>query len=241
MEEVSGMSEVVSVKPHSKYFGVYVVEMEDGSIRLATKNLVPGTRVYGERLFRFENVEYREWNMYRSKLAGALGNGISEMPIREGHKILYLGVASGTTASHISDIIGVNGKVFGVEFAPRVMREFVIVADSRKNLIPILADARKPYQYRHVVELVDGLYADVAQPDQASIVADNAETFLKDGGYLLMAIKARSIDVTKEPSEVYRKEVNTLKERGFEIVDVVHLEPYDRDHAMVLAIYHRKR
>ncbi|MEM0377878.1 MAG: fibrillarin-like rRNA/tRNA 2'-O-methyltransferase [Thermosphaera sp.] len=235
------MSEVVSIKPHGKYYGVFIVEMDDGSVRLATRNLVPGHRVYGEKLFRYENVEYREWNMYRSKLAGALGNGISEMPIREGHKILYLGVASGTTASHVSDIIGADGKVFGVEFAPRVMREFVIVADVRKNLIPILADARKPFQYRHVVELVDGLYADVAQPDQASIVADNADYFLKDGGYLLMAIKARSIDVTKEPSEVYRKEINTLKERGFEIVDVVHLEPYDRDHAMVLATYSRRK
>ncbi|MEM4868946.1 MAG: fibrillarin-like rRNA/tRNA 2'-O-methyltransferase, partial [Desulfurococcaceae archaeon] len=81
----------------------------------------------------------------------------------------------------------------------------------------------------------------IAQPDQAAIVADNADMFLMDGGYLLLAIKARSIDVTKEPSEIYRREVNTLKERGFEIIDVVHLEPYDKDHAMIYAIYHRKR
>jgi fibrillarin-like pre-rRNA processing protein len=231
----------VSIKPHDKYRGVYVVELEDGSIRLATKNLVPGHRVYGERLFKLENVEYREWNAFRSKLAGALLNGLADQPISEGDKILYLGVASGTTASHISDIIGSKGRIYGLDIAPRVMREFIMVAEVRKNLYPILADARKPQEYRHVVELVDGIYADIAQPEQASIVADNADMFLKDGGYLLLAIKARSIDVTKEPSEIYKREINTLKERGFEIVSVVHLEPYDKDHAMILARYHRKR
>ncbi len=234
------MSQVVSVRPHDKYYGVYIVELEDGSVKLATKNLVPGHRVYGERLFRYNGVEYREWNTYRSKLAGALANGLAEQPIREGHKILYLGVATGTTASHVSDIVGSKGRIYSVEFAPRVMREFVLVADIRKNLYPILGDARKPQNYRHLVEMVDGIYADVAQPDQATIVADNADFFLKDGGYILLAIKARSIDVTKEPSEVYKREINTLKERGFEIIDVVHLEPYDRDHAMVYARYKRK-
>ncbi|MEM1618283.1 MAG: fibrillarin-like rRNA/tRNA 2'-O-methyltransferase [Desulfurococcaceae archaeon] len=235
------MSSVVSIKPHDKYYGVYVVELEEGTMRLATKNLVPGHRVYGERLFRFEGVEFREWNAFRSKFAAALLNGLAEQPVREGHSILYLGVASGTTASHVSDIVGPRGRVYGVDIAPRVLREFLMVADARKNLLPILGDARKPQEYRHVVELVNGIYADIAQPDQAAIVADNADMFLMDGGYLLLAIKARSIDVTKEPSEIYRREVNTLKERGFEIIDVVHLEPYDKDHAMIYAIYHRKR
>ncbi|ADV65169.1 fibrillarin-like rRNA/tRNA 2'-O-methyltransferase [Desulfurococcus mucosus] len=235
------MSQPLSVKPHEKYYGVYVVELEDGSLKLATRNLVPGRRVYGEKLYRVGDVEYREWNLYRSKLAGALANGLSDQPIREGHRILYLGIASGTTASHISDIIGLKGRIYGVEFAPRVMRELVLVAEVRRNIYPILGDARKPHEYRHVVETVDGLYADVAQPEQASIVADNASLFLKDGGYLLLAVKARSIDVTKEPSEIYRREIETLKQRGFEIVDVVHLEPYDRDHAMIYATYRRKQ
>lgn len=233
------MSSVIRIYPHEKYYGVYIVELDDGSVKLATRNIVPGHRVYGEKLFKWGEAEYREWNLYRSKLAGALANGLKEQPIREGDKILYLGVASGTTASHISDIVGWRGVIYGVEFAPRVMREFVLVADVRRNLYPILGDARKPQEYRHVVEMVDGIYADIAQPEQAAIVADNASYFLKDGGYLLMAIKARSVDVTLEPSEVYKREINVLKERGFEIVDVVHLEPYDRDHAMILARYRR--
>jgi len=235
------VSTALSIKPHEKYYGVYVVELEDGSIRLATRNLVPGHRVYGERLFKQGNLEYREWNAFRSKLAAALLKELDDQPIREGDRILYLGVASGTTASHISDIVGLRGRIYGVDIAPRVMREFIMVADVRKNLYPILADARKPLDYRHVVELVDGIYADIAQPEQAAIVADNADVFLKDSGYLLLAIKARSIDVTKEPSEIYKREINVLRERGFEILGVVHLEPYDKDHAMILARYTRRK
>ena len=235
------MSLSYTIKPHEKYKGVYIVEFEDGSVRLATKNLVPGHRVYGERLFRHGEEEYREWNAYRSKLAAALWNGLEELPVKEGDRVLYLGAATGTTSSHVSDIVGLKGRVYGVEFAPRVMREFVLVAEVRPNMYPILGDARKPHEYRHIVEEVDGIYADVAQPEQASLVADNADFFLRDEGWLLLAIKARSIDVTKEPSEVYKREIDTLKNRGFEIIDVVHLEPFDKDHAMVYARFHRKK
>ncbi len=235
------MSEVIDIYEHEKYKRVYVVELNDGSARLATENLAPGRRVYGERLFKWKDKEFREWNPYRSKLAAALLKGLEELPVLNSHKVLYLGAATGTTASHVSDIVGLKGKVFGVEFAPRVMREFVVVAETRPNIIPILADARFPQKYRHIVEQVDGIYADVAQPEQAGLVSDNADFFLKDGGWLLLAIKARSIDVTRAPSEIYKKEIDTLKARGFEIVDVVHLEPFDKDHAMVYARFHRKR
>ncbi len=233
------MMEVASVKEHPKWKGVYIVELEDGSLRIATRNLVPGQRVYGERIFHYGGVEYREWNAYRSKLAGALLKGLIELPVKEGDKILYLGIASGTTSSHISDIIGPQGRIYGIEFAPRVMRDLILIVRDRRNIFPILGDARFPEKYRHLVEGVNGLYADIAQPEQAKIVARNAMFFLKDGGYMLMAIKARSIDVTTEPSEVYRKEIKTLIDSGFEIKDVVHLDPFDRDHAMIYARYMR--
>lgn len=231
------MVEVVSVKEHPSYKGVYVVELEDGSVRLATKNLTPGRRVYGEWLFNYENVEYREWNHIRSKLAASLYKGIRELAISSGSKVLYLGAGSGTTASHISDIVGHKGRIYAIEFAPRVMRELVTVADYRKNIIPILADARFPERYSMLVPQVEVLYADIAQPEQASIVVANAKMFLKSGGYLYLAIKARSIDVTKEPDEIYIREIKTLEKGNFEILDVVHLDPYDKDHAMVFAVY----
>lgn len=231
------MVDVVSVKEHPSYRGVYVVELEDGSMRLATRNLTPGRRVYGEWLFNYEDVEYREWNHIRSKLAASLYKGIKELAISRGSKVLYLGAGSGTTASHVSDIVGHEGRIYAVEFAPRVMRELVAVADYRKNIVPILADARFPERYSYLVPRVDVLYADIAQPEQASIVVANARLFLMDGGHLYLAIKARSIDVTKEPDEIYVREIRTLERGGFEILDVVHLDPYDKDHAMVFAKY----
>ena len=235
------MSEQVKIYEHPNYREVYIVEFEDGSARLATKNLVPEKKVYGERLFRQGDIEYREWNAYRSKLAGALLKGLKELPISRGSRVLYLGAGSGTTPSHVSDIVGREGIVYSVEFAPRVMREFLVVAEDRKNLVAILGDARMPARYRHLVEMVDIIYADIAQPDQAAIVSENARFFLRYGGYLLMAVKARSIDVTMEPSEVYRIEIEVLKSNGFEILDVVHLEPFDKDHAMVYAKWRRTR
>jgi fibrillarin-like pre-rRNA processing protein len=231
--------EVVRIEEHPQWKGVYVVELDDGSLRIATRNLVPGQRVYGERLYHYQGEEYREWNAYRSKLAAALLKGLVELPVKRGDRILYLGIASGTTASHVSDIIGWEGRIYGVEFAPRVMRDLLLVVAERRNIYPILGDARFPEKYRHLVEGVDGLYSDVAQPEQAAIVVRNARFFLRDGGYLLLAIKARSIDVTLEPSEVYRREIETLEKGGFKIVDVVHLDPFDRDHAMIYARYHR--
>ncbi len=231
------MVEVVSVREHSNYRRVYVVELEDGSLRLATKNLTPGRRVYGEWLFNYGNVEYREWNHIRSKLAASLYKGIRELAIGVGSRVLYLGAGSGTTVSHVSDIVEHEGRIYAVEFAPRVMRELVTVADYRKNVVPILADARFPERYSLLVPQVDVLYADIAQPEQANIVVANARLFLKSGGYLYLAIKARSIDVTKEPDEIYVREIRTLEANGFRILDVVHLDPYDKDHAMVFATY----
>lgn len=230
--------EVVEVRPHDRFAGVYVARLEDGTERLATRNLTPGRRVYGERLVKWKDgYEYREWNPYRSKLAAAILNGLKEMPIAEGSHILYLGAASGTTPSHVSDIVGERGLIYSVEFSPRVFREFMekLVDQGRRNVVPILGDARFPFQYAHYIKAVDIIYIDIAQPAQAKILADNADYFIKKGGHVMLVIKAMSIDVTKEPSETFKQEINALKERGFEVLDVVHLEPYDVAHAMVVA------
>lgn len=231
------MGEPLRLKVCPKNDRVYFFEFEDGSTKLVTENLVPGKRVYGERLYKYGGKEYREWNPYRSKLAAAILNDIKDVPLKLGDVVLYLGAASGTTISHVSDIIGWEGKAFGVEFAPRVMRELLLVVTDRKNIIPVLGDARKPWEYSHIVTSVDVIYADVAQPEQAALIADNAGYYLKSKGHLFFAIKARSIDVTQEPTEIYKREIEILEKNGFRILSVVHLEPYDKDHAMVLARY----
>jgi len=227
----------MQVKPHPRFQQVYIVTLDDGSERLATRNLAPGRTVYGEKLVRFEGVEYRLWDPYRSKLAAAILKGVKKVPIEPNHQVLYLGAASGTTASHVSDIVGEKGHVYCVEFAARALRELVNnVCPYRLNMTPILEDARFPEKYALFIRgKVDDIYCDLAQPEQARILADNADMFLKSGGYVMLAIKARSIDVTKEPSEVYKREIKVLCDRGFEVLDVLNLEPYDVDHAMIVA------
>jgi fibrillarin-like pre-rRNA processing protein len=224
---------VATLKEHSKFRGVYIIEDYQGK-RLATENLVPGTKVYGEDLYRFDKTEYRIWDAFRSKLAASIERGIKDVPVTEGSKVLYLGAASGTTPSHVSDILGSKGRVFCVEFAPRVMRELIEISTPRGNMVPILGDARMPSSYRSFVEVVESIYCDVAQPEQAKLLADNADMFLKKHGKVMIAIKARSVDVTKEPMDVFKHEINVLERRGFKIIDVKKLEPYDKDHAMVV-------
>jgi len=226
----------VEVKAHSKFPEIFWLTFDNGTKKIATKNLVPGKNVYGERLVKCMGVEYRLWDPFRSKLAAAILKNLKIVPIQPDHKVLYLGAASGTTASHVSDIVGESGHVYCIEFASRTIRELVNnVCEFRPNMSPILADARLPERYSMIVQKVDDIYCDIAQPEQAKVLADNAKLFLVDGGWIMLAIKAQSIDVTKEPSEVYRQEIKTLKARGFQIKEVVHLEPYDKAHAMIVA------
>jgi len=227
---------VVDVEPHPRFNGVYLITFEDESKRLATRNFALGHTVYGEQLIKHRGIEYRVWNPYRSKFAAAIMNGLETVPVKLGHKVLYLGAASGTTASHVSDIVGEKGHVYCIEFAARSIRELVEnVCAFRFNMSPILADARLPNSYASLVGKVEDIYCDVAQPEQAKILADNADMFLISRGWTMLAIKAQSIDVTKEPSEIYKKEINTLKTRNFKTGQVVHLEPFDKAHVMIVA------
>jgi len=226
----------ISVKPHPIFSEIYWATMEDGSRRLATKNLAPGHAVYGERLVKFKSEEFRVWDAFRSKLAAAILKGLETVPIQPSHKILYLGAASGTTASHVSDIVGTQGHVYCVEFASRSTRDLVNnVCAYRMNMSPILADARLPERYAALVGKVDDVYCDIAQPEQAKVLADNADLFLRAEGWIMLAVKSQSIDVTKKPSDVFKEEVGTLKKRGFRVEQMVLLEPYDKAHAMIVA------
>ena len=227
----------VRVKPHSRFPAIYHTTLENGTQRLATKNLTPGRNVYGEKLIKYKGVEYRLWDPFRSKLAAAILKNLKNVSIKPSHEVLYLGAASGTTASHVSDIVGEKGHVYCVEFAPRPIRELVNnVCAFRLNMSPILEDARFPGKYAVFMNgEVDDIYCDIAQPEQAKVLANNADLYLKKSGWIMLAVKAQSIDVTKEPSEIYKQEVKVLENRGFRIEEIVHLEPYDKAHAMIVA------
>lgn len=153
------------VVPH-RFEGIFIAKGQQEA--LVTKNLVPGESVYNEKRISVddrvtgEKVEYRIWNPYRSKIAAAILGGVSDIYIKPASKVLYLGAASGTTVSHVSDIVGSEGVVYAVEFSHRSGRDLVNLAKKRTNIVPLIFDARKPLEYRFLVGMVDVVFADVA-------------------------------------------------------------------------------
>ncbi|MFW9852973.1 MAG: fibrillarin-like rRNA/tRNA 2'-O-methyltransferase, partial [Candidatus Thorarchaeota archaeon] len=173
------------IKKH-EFDKLFWVTTKDGNVRLATINANPGKKVYTERLMTHGGVEYRTFDPYKSKLAASVLKKMSVFPFKENIKILYLGAASGTTVSHISDMVGEKGSIYAVEFSTRSLRDLISVAETRKNIIPIHADARFPEDYSLIVPNVDIIYEDVAQPSQGEILNTNIEVFLKKGGYFFL-------------------------------------------------------
>lgn len=235
-----GGAKKVAVEPH-RHAGVFIARSAKDDL-LLTKNLVPGDTVYNEKKVNVdgengEKVEYRVWNPFRSKLGAAILGGVDQIHIKPGAKVLYLGAASGTTVSHVSDIVGPEGLVYAVEFSHRSGRDLINVAKKRTNIIPIIEDARHPHKYRMLVGMVDVVFADVAQPDQARIVALNSHNFLKNNGNFVISIKASCIDSTATPEAVFALEVKKLQAEKLKPKEQLTLEPYERDHAVVVGVY----
>ena len=228
------------IEPH-RHEGVFIARGKEDA--LVTLNLIPGNTVYGEKKVSVDGaeqgtkIEYRVWNPFRSKLAAAILGGVEKIHICPGSKVLYLGAASGTTVSHVSDIVGPEGLVYAVEFSHRSGRDLLNVAKQRTNIIPIIEDARHPHKYRMLVGMVDVIFADVAQPDQARIVAINAHHFLKNSGHFVISIKANCIDSTAAPAAVFAGEVKKLQSEKLKPQEQLTLEPYERDHAVVVGTY----
>ena len=203
--------------------------------KLYTLNAVPGISVYGEKRYSEGGKEYREWVPWRSKLCAAIKNCLEELPIKTGTIVLYLGCAEGTTVSHISDIIGKTGIVFGLDVSARSMSEFVQLSEQRENIVPILADANKPESYKQYFEgsTIDVLFQDIAQKNQAEIFCKNSVAFLKKGSFGMLVIKAKSINQQKKTADIVEEETNVLKQE-FDILQIVPLSPFEKEHALVL-------
>ncbi|XP_016453449.1 rRNA 2'-O-methyltransferase fibrillarin 1-like [Nicotiana tabacum] len=229
----------VLIIPH-RHEGIFLAKSKEDA--LVTKNLVPGVAVYNEKRISVQSedgtkVEYRVWNPYRSKLCAAVLCGIDDTWIKPGNRVLYLGAASGTSVSHVSDIVGPSGVVYAVEFSNRSGRDLLNMAKNRTNVIPIIEDARHPARYRMLVGMVDVIFSDVAQPDQIRILALNASYFLKVGGHFVLSIKANCIDSTLPDDKVYEQEVQKLKANQFKPIEQVTMDEYQRHHACVIGGY----
>lgn len=208
------------------YPGIYAID-QDGQRRVATLPEIPAP-VYGERIWQ----GYRIWDPFRSKLCALILKIRPSLGLSVGSRVLYLGAATGTTVSHVSDIVR-EGLVYAVEFSPRSMRDLLRLCTERSNIVPILADASRPEGYCTLVEIVDMIYQDVAQRNQAEIARLNAERYLRPGGILVFMMKTRSIDVTASPKEVLENEIVGLK--GLEVQETIDLLPYHHDHWAVIA------
>lgn len=217
-----------------KFPGVYMIE-ERGKTSLATRSLTGDGSVYGEKVLDIDGVEYRLWPSRRSKLSAAIRNDLREMPIQRGSKVLYLGAASGTTVSHVSDIIGEQGTIYAVEFSPKVARNLLSLSQSRSNIVPLVSDARHPIQYSpFITEPIDIVYQDIAQPNQATIFIDNIRQFCSFGAWGMIAIKARSIDSSVPINRAFNKEMSEIVASGLGLVEKVNLEPFEKDHLFAL-------
>jgi fibrillarin-like pre-rRNA processing protein len=200
--------------------------------KIAVENNVPGYRPFDEEVLVVEGKEFRVWSPLRSKAGAAIQRGISSFPIKRGSKVLYLGIAHGYTSSFLSSVVD-NGVIYGVEFSERCFTELLPMCNKYKNIIPIMADARTTEEFAWI-EKVDVVYIDIAQPDETEIFIRNCREFMKEDGYGMMAVKSRSIDVTKSPNTIYREAIKKLEESGFSIIDWKTLDPYERAHAFIV-------
>jgi len=225
-----------SILPRDNLPGVFKGTEET----LFTKNMIIGDSVYGEKRTTViedgEKIEYRQWDP-SCKLAAAIRCGVGQIYMSPGSKVLYLGAASGTTVSYVSDIVGPEGLVYAVEFAHRPGRDLIVLAQKRTNIVPIIEDARFPFKYSMLIKMVDTIFADVAQPDQAHIVDLNAQLFLRDEGHFFILIKANCIDSTAKPEDVFAREVEKMKAHGMVLEEQLTLERYHRGHAAVVGTY----
>tara|TARA_Y100000310_G_C20700057_1_gene828923 strand:+ start:2511 stop:3167 length:657 start_codon:yes stop_codon:yes gene_type:complete len=207
-----------------------IFEVYEDRGKIFTKNLAPGIQVYEEKLVKDKSIEYREWIPHKSKLASFLKKGAKNIFMRKDSVILYLGSSTGTTVSHVSDIAH-EGFIFALDSAPRVIRDLYFVAESRPNIAPILADANHPETYKERVSAVDIVFQDISQKNQVDIFLKNINTYLIKGGYALLAIKARSIDVTAKPAKIFAQ-VRTQLESALTIIDAKDLSPFQKDHML---------
>ncbi len=189
--------------------------------------------VYGERWASLGERSFRSFDPSRSKLAAGLARGWDGPLPAPGESWLYLGAASGTTVSHVADLVGPAGTVFAVEKSPRPFARLVAVAERWPNLLPLLDDAREPENYLDLVAPVDGIYADVAQPDQAGIVLRNAEYFLAEpSGSVVLALKLPSLGRERGPL-VHLRDAETRLGAEFALAASVRLEPFHRGHYLL--------
>jgi fibrillarin-like pre-rRNA processing protein len=197
--------------------------------KLYTKSAISGASIYTDILVKVDGKTYRHWQPFRSKPSAMILKGCSRFPFRENSKVLYLGAGNGTTASFLADIC-CKGKLFCLEFSKRPYRDLMAMAEKRGNVFPMLGDANHPERYDFIVDSdVSILYQDISQRNQVEIFLRNMEHFSEiDRGILML--KARSVDVTKKPSQIFEQARKEIEGADYEVLEMVNLSPHIKDH-----------
>ena len=223
----------IEIRNHPRLYNVFISGPQE-NLKLYTRSLDKGYRVYGEKVIKHNEIEYREWDPYRSKLAALLLENPETLILSDHLNCLYLGASSGTTVSHLSDIIN-SGVIYSVEFAERSIRQLIQNTSRRINVIPILADARYPDTYAtSIFSNIDLIYQDVSQPNQAEIALINCNYYLKNDGLLVLAIKSQSIDSTKQSELIYAQEKNIIENAGYDIIESINIHKYAANHIVLI-------
>jgi fibrillarin-like pre-rRNA processing protein len=191
-----------------------------------------GRSFFDEKIVKLDGQKYRNVNPERSKLFAGIAKGISQIGFKIDSTVLYLGASHGYTVSFLSDVVS-SGKIYAMDFAPRVIRDLIFLCEAKKNIAPFMADAKKPSDYADLIPSsgVDVVFMDIAQKNQVEIFTKNCDAFLKSGGFGLLALKSRSVDVTKKPKDIF-KIVRSELEKKYSVVDYRELEPFEDDHAL---------
>ena len=207
---------------------------------LWSRNSTRGKSVGGERRKRDGKIEWRRWDPFRSKVAAALlltSQKASELLPSPGDTCLYLGASSGTTVSHIHDMVcgsnnHHNGQIIAVEISPRMMRDLSSLAEDRSGLIPILNDAREARSYAPVMrEKAHWIHQDLSIADQAENFISIATSTLKNGGIGLLSLKAASErQFEGDDQRRFSRAEKLIEESELELIEMIDISQYQEQH-----------
>ena len=203
--------------------------------KLATLNNASVNEVYNEKLIKINGKQYNLWNPYTSKLAAAIVNGMEIFPILEKTKVLYLNSTIEKTLSHISDIIGVNGKIFILSDINENSKNFLEnVMNDRTNVFTITRDNGDPAKFSSKTEMVNVVYVDITQHNETEVAIQNCKRYLRDGGFLMLVVPTKKIDFVNKPNGQNIEEIQKLQS-SFEIIQQINLTDFFKEHSMIIA------
>ena len=204
--------------------------------KLATLNNAGINEAYNEKLTEINGKQYNVWNPYTSKLAAAIVNGMEIFPILEKTKVLYLNTTIEKTLSHISDIIGMNGKIFVVRDMVENSKNFLEkVRNNRVNIFSITRENGVPARFSST-EMVNVVYVDITQHNETEVAIQNCKNYLRNGGFLMLVVPTKKIDFINNPSKQNLEEMQKLQS-SFEIIQQVNLTDFFKEHSMIIAKY----